>query len=337
MSIRCIVVSVAIGMALTSAPAEAQRVPAIMAYQGTLANGQGFPADDPVALEFQFFDAASDGNTLPVDEPWTERHEEVPVHNGRFSVLLGSRTEGGLPDALFDNRAELWLDIQVNNEPLAPRLPLTSVAFAREAQSVVDGAIGTDALASESVTSAQIAPGAVGSSNLGPGAVTESKVANGAISIAKLRPPVPSSDDGNRVLTYVAAIDEMSWESPRILPSSIRWKENVRTLDDAVALVERLRGVRYNWTESGAADVGVIAEEMSTVLPELVVFEENGQARGVHYAKLVAVLIEAIKAQQQALNTSEQRADALEARIERLEAAACQAVDTAHRSPASGC
>ena len=43
----------------------------------------------------------------------------------------------------------------------------------------------------------------------------------------------------------------MAWEGPGLLPSSIRWKENVRTLDDPLALVEQLRGVRYDWKENG--------------------------------------------------------------------------------------
>ena len=278
-----------------------------MVYQGTLTNQQGFPASDPVDLTFRFFDAAMEGERLPVDDTWEEVHPAVPVNNGRFSVLLGSRTEGGLPDALFDNRAQLWLEITVGEETL-PRTRMTSTAFAREAQSVVDGAIGTEALqggavtegkiATNAVTSAHLAPGAVQSNDLAPDAVTENKVDDGAISVSKLSPPVPDDESGNRVLTYLAAIDEMSWENPGFFGSSIRWKENVRTLDDALAVVEQLRGVRYDWKESGEADVGVIAEEVAAVLPELVAFEEDGQARGVHYAKMVAVLIEATKAQQ---------------------------------------
>ncbi len=325
--LRGFVMLAAIGIALAAIPAAAQQVPTVMAYQGTLTNEQGFPAEEPVTLTFRFFDAGSEGDALPTDEPWMERHEEVSVSNGRFSVLLGGLTDDGLPDALFDNRAQLWLEITVNGETLEPRIRMTSTPFAREAQSVVDGAISTAALAN----------GAVDSNQLGPGAVTENKVARGAISIEKLRPLAPSNDEGNRVLTYVAAIDEMSWESPRILPSSIRWKENVRTLDDALELVEQLRGVRYNWTESGAADVGVIAEEVAAVLPELVDFEDDGQAWGVRYAKLVPVLIEAIKAQQQKLDASKRRIADLEARTERLESFVCQAADTTGTPSPPGC
>jgi hypothetical protein len=122
-------------------------------------------------------------------------------------------------------------------------------------------------------------------------------------------------------------------------PSSIRWKEEVRTLADPVALVEQLRGVRYTWTESGQADVGVIAEEVAKVLPEVVAFEEDGQARGVNYGKLVSVLIEATKVQQQDLTTKEQtieqqreEIDALKGRVERLEQLVQQQLSAAQNS-----
>jgi len=111
----------------------------------------------------------------------------------------------------------------------------------------------------------------------------------------------------------------MSWERPGLSRSSSRWKENVRPIDDALALVEQLRGVRYDWRESGAADVGVIAEEVADVLPELVSVDDGGRASGVHYGKLVSVLIEALKDQQDELEAAREKASSLEGRVERLE------------------
>jgi polyhydroxyalkanoate synthesis regulator phasin len=48
------------------------------------------------------------------------------------------------------------------------------------------------------------------------------------------------------------------------------------------------------------------------VLPEVVAFEDDGQARGVNYGKLVSVLIEATKAQQQEIEALQERVDKLE-------------------------
>ncbi len=81
--------------------------------------------------------------------------------------------------------------------------------------------------------------------------------------------------------------------------SSRRWKTNIRTLPDALAKVEQLRGVSYNLKGSGKHEIGVIAEEVGQVVPEVVSYEENGKdAQGVDYSRLTAVLIEAVKEQQ---------------------------------------
>jgi trimeric autotransporter adhesin len=81
--------------------------------------------------------------------------------------------------------------------------------------------------------------------------------------------------------------------------SSRRWKTNIQTLHGALAKVEQLRGVSYDLKDSGKHEVGVIAEEVGQVVPEVVSYEENGKdARGVDYSRLTALLIEATKEQQ---------------------------------------
>jgi hypothetical protein len=80
--------------------------------------------------------------------------------------------------------------------------------------------------------------------------------------------------------------------------SSIRWKSNIRSIDDPLAKVIRLRGIYFNWdTEHGGHhDVGMIAEEVGQVLPEIVAYEENGiDATGMDYSKLTPLLVESVK------------------------------------------
>jgi hypothetical protein len=89
--------------------------------------------------------------------------------------------------------------------------------------------------------------------------------------------------------------------------SSRRWKTNIHTLHGALDTVERLRGVSYDMKDSGKHQIGVIAEEVGAVVPELVDWETNGKdAKGVDYARLTALLIEATK-QQQTLIRKQQR------------------------------
>jgi len=81
--------------------------------------------------------------------------------------------------------------------------------------------------------------------------------------------------------------------------SSRRWKTNIQTLHGALAKVEQMRGVSYDRKDTGKHEVGVIAEEVGAVVPEIVSWEKNGKdAKGVDYSRLTALLIEAVKQQE---------------------------------------
>ncbi len=60
------------------------------------------------------------------------------------------------------------------------------------------------------------------------------------------------------------------------IPSSGRWKTNINTIDHALDTVQQLRGVTYDRKANGQHDIGLIAEEVGEVLPEVVQYEENG-------------------------------------------------------------
>lgn len=78
--------------------------------------------------------------------------------------------------------------------------------------------------------------------------------------------------------------------------SSIRHKENVSTITGSLDKVNSLRGVYYNRIDTPEQEeVGLIAEEVAEVVPELVMFSEDNTAEGVKYSKTVALLVEAIK------------------------------------------
>jgi hypothetical protein len=76
--------------------------------------------------------------------------------------------------------------------------------------------------------------------------------------------------------------------------SDARLKENIRVLQDPLEKVRGLRGVSFDWIETKQADVGVLAQDVQQVLPELVRASDDGTLR-VDYSKLAAVLIEAVK------------------------------------------
>ena len=92
--------------------------------------------------------------------------------------------------------------------------------------------------------------------------------------------------------------------------SSIRYKRDVETLAGADEALQRLRGVRFVRNDNGRPDLGLIAEEVAQVFPELVERDSHtGAIESVNYSALVAVLIEGFKTQQV-------KADALAAQLE---------------------
>ncbi len=105
--------------------------------------------------------------------------------------------------------------------------------------------------------------------------------------------------------------------------SSQRWKTNIRTLDHAMDKVRELRGVSFDWRGQGKRDIGMIAEEVGRVVPEIVDYEANGtDATSLAYDRLVAVLIEAVKEQDARIAELEQavaRSKRFEQRLETLE------------------
>ena len=80
--------------------------------------------------------------------------------------------------------------------------------------------------------------------------------------------------------------------------SSLRYKENVETIKYGLDKVLQMRGVTYNKKDNGVKEIGVIAEEIYEILPEVVLKNEEGEIDSVSYGRIVGVLIEAIKEQQ---------------------------------------
>lgn len=91
--------------------------------------------------------------------------------------------------------------------------------------------------------------------------------------------------------------------------SDPRLKEEVARIDDALDIVDQLDGVRFQWNHKttligrpGERDIGVLADQVEAVLPEIVSRSIEDEANGgerwrvVAYDKLVPVLIEAVKA-----------------------------------------
>jgi hypothetical protein len=88
-----------------------------------------------------------------------------------------------------------------------------------------------------------------------------------------------------------------------IATSDSRTKNNVVTIDSALDKVLKLRGVYFDRKiEPGERRVGVIAQEVEEILPE-VVHTDNDGMKSVSYGSMIGLLIEAIKEQQEVIKT----------------------------------
>ncbi len=77
-------------------------------------------------------------------------------------------------------------------------------------------------------------------------------------------------------------------------------KENITNYNSQEALqaVMSLQAQRFSWKESGIEEIGLIADEVEGVLPEMVSYREDDGLKSLKYTKIIAVLTEAMKEQQ---------------------------------------
>jgi len=121
--------------------------------------------------------------------------------------------------------------------------------------------------------------------------------------------------------------------------SSGRWKTNIDAISDPVEKVKKLRGVYFDWKKTGTHDIGMIAEEVAEVIPEVVGYEQDsGNAESLDYGRLVALLVEAVKelkAEKDAeIARLQKQVSDLTARLERMEAMMTQiSKDSLERVP----
>jgi hypothetical protein len=74
--------------------------------------------------------------------------------------------------------------------------------------------------------------------------------------------------------------------------SDINLKENIHTVENALETINSLRGVSFDWKETGKSSYGVIAQEIEEFLPELV---KQSEIKSVNYNGIIGILIEAVK------------------------------------------
>jgi len=101
--------------------------------------------------------------------------------------------------------------------------------------------------------------------------------------------------------------------------SSIRWKHDIKPIDNVLEKIDQLRGVYFTWDKEhgGSHGMGMIAEEVNKVVPEVVVMDKDapGFAVGMDYGHLTPILIEGVKALHKLIRQHDAKIDTLQKQI----------------------
>ncbi|QQR70040.1 MAG: tail fiber domain-containing protein [Alphaproteobacteria bacterium] len=136
------------------------------------------------------------------------------------------------------------------------------------------------------------------------------------ISVSDADPLNP--DVTNPVFNVAGAGTATRWTAVEfIYNSDARLKTDIKPIEGALDKLLQIRGDTFNWKKDGKPGVGLIAQDVEKVFPELVTTTGKDGMKGVQYGNLVAPIIEALR-------QIKEENDALRARLEKLEAPAAQ-------------
>ena len=103
---------------------------------------------------------------------------------------------------------------------------------------------------------------------------------------------VTITTNGINVVGVVTATDFNS-------ASDLSLKTNIQSISNPIDKILQINGVTFNWRENNKPSVGIIAQEIEKVFPELV---QGENPKTVNYNGLIGLLIEAVKEQQTEIN-----------------------------------
>ena len=163
--------------------------------------------------------------------------------------------------------------------------PFTGSAAAVSGSLIVTGstALALRVTGSSAFTGSVFVSGTVSGSFIGDG--------SGLSGIASA--PFPFS--GSAEITGSLNVTGSAFVTSLTETSALRYKKSVKSLKKQSTNVYKLRPVHFEWKDNSKGDIGLIAEEVQKIYPELVSIGIDGQAEGISYTKLTSVLIKTVQ------------------------------------------
>jgi len=318
MSFKALIMALFV-LVLFSISAEAD-IPQYINYQGYLTDDQGDPVTDgDYSIIFIIYDAPTDGAIK-----WSSDRITVAVQDGLFSQRLGS-----IPPTVFTGNSTRYLAIRVEGEDIDPRTQLIAVPYAYHALNSddwadsssniyrLDGYVGVGVddpgaklevagvmriLRDDDYDEPDDGEGMeiyydpidrVGVIDVfdRPAGYRNFSFAHGSVGIGR-----KTMDERLHVSGKVQASDFVT-------KSDIRLKTNIVKLENVLEKLDQINGVSFDWNDvykslgnvEDVTQIGVIAQDVEKVFPELVTTRGEAGYKSVSYNQLTAVLLEAVK------------------------------------------
>ena len=265
-----------------------------------LNNDAGYLTAATVIARNAFATASFSGTSLLADSP-------------SGSLLFASGAGQGLTIS-----ANAGTDTLTFGLAAVPNASLANSAITIGSTSTALGATSTTLAGLTSVTSTTFVGALTGNASTATTAGTVTTAAQSAItSVGTLTGLTVSGATATGALTVTGAITATG-DITAFAASDIRFKENITAIESPIEKIKMISGNTYDWKAENkdihgfeGNDVGVIAQEIEEVLPQLVVTRDNGY-KAVKYDKLVALLIEGIKEQQKQIEDLSNKINKLE-------------------------
>lgn len=100
---------------------------------------------------------------------------------------------------------------------------------------------------------------------------------------------LPSNDNLNLALSSIVNVINVD------LASDIALKHNIIPIENSYEIIQQINPVAFNWKNNNKKSYGVIAQELETILPELVREDADNGLKSVAYIQLIPFLIQCVK------------------------------------------
>jgi hypothetical protein len=127
--------------------------------------------------------------------------------------------------------------------------------------------------------------------------------ANGNVSASGTLVAELTNATNSNSVCYNSTTKALTYNTGDGCSSSMAMKENIKDLDIDVKKLMELRPVSYTYIDGGEKSIGLIAEEVEKVLPEIATYYKTGELSGVDYSRLSTVLLVAYQEQQREIES----------------------------------